>query len=914
MTTDTESIVVTPPTVRAAVTINGAPIASTLYPRLTRVVVDNAVNLPGMFELTFLDYDGTTLAQGGIQIGSTVAVAGADVAPDAAVSSLSAAAAGPLITGEVTALEAVLAGQRRMVVVRGYTLAHRLQRARKSRPFVNMTDSDIAAQIATDAGLTPGTITPTTAVHSYLAQVNQTDWEFLRSRALEIGYEAGVSNGQFYFTSAAVPASTTPVSISFPSSLFSFRPRVSSGNLTPDVEVRVWDPMAMQAFAAPANTASGGPVNAQQLGTEFKEGGAAGAADSLASGITPDVAAATQDMSEVSEALSDIGAVTGEESELLGGAVALGSPLGTLGPTPSPTAHIVTDRPVATSATMATSGQACADALGTDLSGTFAEAEGETFGNPAIQPGALLSIQGTLYPFDGEWQVSHARHVFDDSEFGYRTVFAAHGRQDRSMLGLTSGGSAERRPRPAIEGVVCGVVSNVFDVLGRGRVKVTLPWLSPTFETDWAPVAQPCVGTTGGTLFLPSVGDEVLVAFEQGDPRRPYVVGSFVNNYTGFSLVAAGPAETLSSISGGLGGMAGQLASAAGGLESVASDIASMTVAGALMNASGMQVGSLTGGSPQNLLSASEGLGSSLTGLATSELANDASMTGEGMIANMAGANIQGNMTGMEQSAMGGMGLPSAGMSGLGAAASGMADGALMPGLGAVQQSPGMVGEVVRRGYVSDTGNVLVFNDQSIPGPAAATPSAGASPTAGGASPLAQDVSPPGGGLGTMGSAGSIGGGEADAGGQVIASNVTLGSQSGNLGVYVDQVATMVMLQSNPVPGVSMSPMPMLVISAGGPAGAAGSATSSAGGAASSGSSAGSSGGGGEGGGTAGGAAGASGASGGEAAAAQGSIIISAGTDVTIASEGTLTLMAPEIMIAGETVTVVGELIPLTPG
>jgi hypothetical protein len=277
----------------------------------------------------------------------------------------------------------------------------------------------------------------------------------------------------------------------------------------------------------------------------------------------------------------------------------------------------------------------------------------------------------------------------------------------------------------------------------------------------------------------------------------------------------------------------------------------------------------------------------------------------------MAGANIQGNMTGMEQSAMGGMGLPPAGMSGLGAAASGMADGALMPGLGAVQQSPGMVGEVVRRGYVSDTGNVLVFNDQSIPGPGAATPSAGASPTAGGASPLAEDVSPPGGGLGTMGAAGSIGGGEADAGGQVIASNVTLGSQSGNLGVYVDQVATMVMLQSNPVPGVSMSPMPMLVISAGGPAGAAGSATSSAGGAASPGSSAGSSGGGGEGGGAGGGAAG---ASGGEAAAAQGSIIISAGTDVTIASEGTLTLMAPEIMIAGETVTVVGELIPLTPG
>jgi hypothetical protein len=45
-----------------------------------------------------------------------------------------------------------------------------------------------------------------------------------------------------------------------------------------------------------------------------------------------------------------------------------------------------------------------------------------------------------------------------------------------------------------------------------------------------------------------------------------------------------------------------------------------------------------------------------------------------------------------------------------------------------------------------------------------------------------------------------------------------------------------------------------------------------------------------------------------------GSVIINAGMDVTIAAEESLMIMAPEIMIAGETVTVVGELIPLTPG
>ena len=33
----------------------------------------------------------------------------------------------------------------------------------------------------------------------------------------------------------------------------------------------------------------------------------------------------------------------------------------------------------------------------------------------------------------------------------------------------------------------------------------------------------------GGSLFLPEVGDEVLVAFEHGDLRRPYIVGKLWN-------------------------------------------------------------------------------------------------------------------------------------------------------------------------------------------------------------------------------------------------------------------------------------------------------------------------------------------------------------------------------------------------
>jgi uncharacterized protein involved in type VI secretion and phage assembly len=80
-----------------------------------------------------------------------------------------------------------------------------------------------------------------------------------------------------------------------------------------------------------------------------------------------------------------------------------------------------------------------------------------------------------------------------------------------------------------IAGVVIGVVSKNKDEDGLGRVKVTFPWLSDSEESTWARVACFMAGEKRGALFLPEVGDEVLVAFEQGDRNRPYVIGALWN-------------------------------------------------------------------------------------------------------------------------------------------------------------------------------------------------------------------------------------------------------------------------------------------------------------------------------------------------------------------------------------------------
>jgi uncharacterized protein involved in type VI secretion and phage assembly len=80
-----------------------------------------------------------------------------------------------------------------------------------------------------------------------------------------------------------------------------------------------------------------------------------------------------------------------------------------------------------------------------------------------------------------------------------------------------------------IAGVVVGVVTNNQDPDGMGRVKVKFPWLSDADESNWARVAAPMAGKERGCYFLPEVDDEVLVAFEQGDVRFPYVVGALWN-------------------------------------------------------------------------------------------------------------------------------------------------------------------------------------------------------------------------------------------------------------------------------------------------------------------------------------------------------------------------------------------------
>jgi len=81
-------------------------------------------------------------------------------------------------------------------------------------------------------------------------------------------------------------------------------------------------------------------------------------------------------------------------------------------------------------------------------------------------------------------------------------------------------------------GVYPALVIDIKDPDGQGRVKVTLPWSQDTGNARyeaWARLATLMGGNNRGSWFIPDVNDEVLVVFEGGDPRRPYVVGGLWN-------------------------------------------------------------------------------------------------------------------------------------------------------------------------------------------------------------------------------------------------------------------------------------------------------------------------------------------------------------------------------------------------
>lgn len=169
--------------------------------------------------------------------------------------------------------------------------------------------------------------------------------------------------------------------------------------------------------------------------------------------------------------------------------------------------------------------EAYAGSIGNDLVGAGLTVRGEAQGNPKIKPGTMLTVKNVGKSLAGKYYLTEVQHVFGAGR-PMVTRFAVTGHRGSTIVDVMRAGQTGETfgSEPVV-----GVVTNTKDPENLGRVKVMFPTLGKAAESEWARVAAPGGGSERGIDFRPEIDDEVLVVFDRGDLRSPFVVGGLWN-------------------------------------------------------------------------------------------------------------------------------------------------------------------------------------------------------------------------------------------------------------------------------------------------------------------------------------------------------------------------------------------------
>lgn len=169
-----------------------------------------------------------------------------------------------------------------------------------------------------------------------------------------------------------------------------------------------------------------------------------------------------------------------------------------------------------------------AEALLNQANEHFIEADGEAEGLPTMHAGMVVEIKGVGDKFGGKFRLTSVRHEYRKGV--YQSFFKIEGRKPQLLSDMFSGSGKAGENGGGWHGVVTAIVTNNNSTEGDyGMVKLKYPWLDSDNESFWARVAFPGGGKERGLYIMPEVDDEVLVAFEQGNFDRPYVLGGLHN-------------------------------------------------------------------------------------------------------------------------------------------------------------------------------------------------------------------------------------------------------------------------------------------------------------------------------------------------------------------------------------------------
>ncbi|RPK33032.1 MULTISPECIES: phage baseplate assembly protein V [Streptomyces] len=377
----------------------------------------------------------------------------------------------PAFLGEIAAVEPSFPQSGPPTVqVSGYDRSYRMRRGQpEPTEYTFMNDSLVAARIAVENGLVP-VVDPTPGVKEKIIQV-ESDMAFLKDRARRYHFDVYVEWDRMYFRFPR-PQAAAHV-LEWGRNLSSFTPRVSASAAAGLQVVRGYNQELAQTVQ--------GLALAADLGVDrLTERLGGGAADLL-------LAMARKGVRRHS----------------------LENPL---------------------------DAKVLAQSLLAELLDGMYEGSGSCVGVPGLSAGQFIEIRGVGKRFSGTYRLRKVTHRIDEG--GFMTDFSISQGGHSSLLGMLRKQIVEEPPPNRTEpfyGVVLGVVEDNHEVTAvppkapLGRVKVSFPGLSDRFTGGWAPCARPMAGKDMGFYWLPEPGDQVLVAFDQGDLGKPYVIGGLWN-------------------------------------------------------------------------------------------------------------------------------------------------------------------------------------------------------------------------------------------------------------------------------------------------------------------------------------------------------------------------------------------------
>ncbi|MFC5722284.1 VgrG-related protein [Streptomyces gamaensis] len=379
----------------------------------------------------------------------------------------------PLFEGEVTDCEARASSDGGgtngaggvFTVLRAKDRSHRLRRGYRVASYAKMTAGDIVREVAKKAGVEIKTVDDTRTRYDFLTQPAMSDWDFLSHLARENGRDLFFQDGKLHFCRPARASSAPAKGMSARSS-----------------------PFALQFGANLLKVSSAASLDDQVAEVAVRAWDPDRKAAFAATGKP-----ATTRHSTAWTAPS--GAVSGPSILLAG----------------LPRGNQDEVETVATS-------------MAQEVAAGLPRLRAVVRGEPRLRLRSGVSLTGLGEKFQGQYTVTSVRHEYHP-ESGYLTELTVNEGEDRAAVGRPGDGEEGLR---RFYGLMPATVVNIKDDRKQGRVKVQLPWLDGTYESNWARTVQ-LGGSRGHGVVLPEVGDEVLVGFEHGCLDRPYVLGGLYN-------------------------------------------------------------------------------------------------------------------------------------------------------------------------------------------------------------------------------------------------------------------------------------------------------------------------------------------------------------------------------------------------